>query len=82
MELPAWHVVSKYAPSWSHLWPVDFFLCVCVCMGVLHMCMPVLRDQNRVLDPLELELQLIVSQPCMMGIEPRSSGGAANALIH
>ena len=61
----------------------QFILCICVfCLPVYLYTMYVpgiYRDPKRVLDPLELELQLWASMR-MLGTEPGSSAGAAIAL--
>jgi hypothetical protein len=56
-------------------------MCVCTCMCMLaHECRTC-GGERKVLDPMELELEVVVS--CLMsvlGIESRSSGKAACAL--
>jgi hypothetical protein len=65
-----------------------YFTCMDVsmeCMAVNHECVSgVLGDQKRIQDPLELELQTIMSYQVGAGKEPKlgSSVGAANALSH
>ena len=49
-------------------------MCVCVCV---HLCAGAHRGQERVSDPLELELQVVVSCQLL-----RSSGGAESSLNH
>lgn len=47
---------------------------VCLRVCASHSCLPsALRGQKRVFDPLGLDLQTVVSQKCVLGIEPRSS---------
>lgn len=53
------------------------FYCMSVCLHIcLSTCMLCAHIIQKVLDPLELELQMIVSQ--QMGIKPWYSGSALN----
>jgi hypothetical protein len=55
-------------------------MCMVVC---LHACAySDLKDQKRVLEPLELELQRIVNHHVLLEVELISSGRVASALNH
>lgn len=58
-----------------YLWVFCLYVCLCT------ICVPrTWVGQKRGLDSLELELQMAVSYPVSLGIEPRSSGRAASVL--
>ena len=50
------------------------------CMYVYHLCAWCQGVTYRVLDPLELEVQVVGSYPVGLGIKSRASERAANAL--
>lgn len=54
-------------------------MCPCAC----HMCAGIPRSQKRMLDALELEVEVVVNCPkWVLGYRLRSSGRAANASNH
>lgn len=63
-------------------------MCVCIyrCSDCLCVCVPHVcsghRGQERMMDPLELELQIVVGYPVDVGNQTRPSGRAASALTH
>ena len=71
---------------------VCVYVCVCVCarararvcvpgcMAVYHMCAEASGDQERALNPLELELQMIMSHHVALTIGPSSSARADSVL--
>lgn len=68
-----------------HLKPIIFILCVsaiCLHTCLCAMCVPCWYSQKRMADPLELDLQNVVSSYVGAGIEPQFSGKAAEALNH
>lgn len=56
------------------------YVCVCHLVCVYHMHAGGCKSQKRTLDPLELELQEVVSHPMwVLGIQPGSTIRAANS---
>ena len=55
----------------AYLWLFCLHVCLCTC-----------RSQKRVLDPLELELHVVISSLLMQEIENRSSARVSSALNH
>jgi hypothetical protein len=57
--------------------------CVCMCVCVCGRCVGTCGDQKRVLDLLELELQVVMNHPIwVLGTKLGSPGRAARALKH
>lgn len=59
-------------------------MCICVCLYIClgTTCAQCLRDQKRSLDPLGLELQMVMSTMWVLEIKSESCRRTANALSH